>query len=79
VDVEALGHRGERAPDLLQHSVEIAPVSPRRGVVVGRGLEAGPAAVEPVGLVRLVALRARLELGVELARQSAFIFSTSPR
>ena len=42
-----------------------------------RRLEAGPAAVEPVGLVRLVALRG-LELGCRAwLRQAAFISSTS--
>ena len=47
-------------------SVSIAtPVLPRRGSsLVARGLHAGPAAVEPVGAVGLVAL-ARLQLGVE--------------
>ena len=64
VDVEALRHRGDLLADLLQRLERRRRC--RRGAdrPVARGLEPGPAAVEPVGLVRLVAL-ARLELDIE--------------
>ncbi len=51
--------------DVAQHRPASTPVSPRRGSSTSpRGLQARPAAVEPVGLVGPVAL-AGLELGVE--------------
>ena len=66
-------------PIVLQTSAMSTPViAAARIVAFGAGLQAGPAAVEPVGLVRLVALAgfdARLRGD---ARQSAFILSTSP-
>ena len=64
VDVEALRHRGELPADLLQRLDRDAGVAAARIVDRAGGLHAGPAAVEPVGLVGLVAL-ARLQLGVE--------------
>src|SRR5258707_14885529 len=65
VDMEALRHLGDLAADILQRLDRDAGVAAARIVAHRRGgFHAGPAAVEPVGVVRLVAL-ARLLLGVE--------------
>src|SRR5215813_12254347 len=64
VDVEILRHRRDLAADLLQLLDSEAGIAAARVVGHFRDLEAGPAAVEPIRLVRLVAL-ARLLLGVE--------------
>ncbi len=78
VDVEAVRHLGDLAADFLQrlerHAGRCRGADHRH---VAGDLHARPAAVEPVGLVRLVAL-AGLVLGIEPARHSAFILSTSP-
>ena len=57
VDVEALRNRGERLADLLDGLDRIAGLAAARIVrILAHGLEARPAAVEPVGLVGLVVL-----------------------
>ena len=61
---EALRDRGDLLADLAQFFQRDAGVSAARVLDLAGHLETGPAAVEPVGLVRLVAA-ARLELGVE--------------
>jgi hypothetical protein len=66
VDVEALRHRGDLEPISRRRSTATPGLAAARIVhVLAHGLEAGPAAVEPIGLVGLVALSA-LELAVEL-------------
>ena len=69
VDVEALRHRGELLAHVLQRLDRDAGVAAARIVDRAGDLHAGPAAVEPVGVVGLVAL-ARLLLGVEPVRAS---------
>src|SRR5207247_4769468 len=64
VGMKALRHRGDLLSDLAQLLDREAGVAAPRIVRHLRDLEAGPAAVEPVGFVRAIAL-ARLELGVE--------------
>src|SRR5665647_3944946 len=64
VNGEALRNRGDLLADLAQRCERDAGIAAARVLGIARRLEAGPAAVEPVGLVGLVALR-RLEFGVE--------------
>ena len=64
VHVEPIGHRCDLLADFAQHVRLDAGIAAARIVGVGGGLQAGPAAVEPVGLVRLVALP-RLVFGLE--------------
>ena len=64
VDVEAVRHPGDGLADCLELVDRQAGIAAARIVGVLRSLEAGPAAVEPIGLVGLVAL-AGLELGFE--------------
>ena len=64
VDAETIRHLGDPAADVLQHRcIDTGDAATRVFFLVG-DLEAGPFAVEPVGLVRLVA-GAGLELGIE--------------
>src|SRR5581483_8115977 len=63
-NVEALRRRGDLPADALERLGPNPGVAPPRIVAGARDLHAGPAAVEPVGAVRPVAL-ARLELCVE--------------
>src|ERR1700759_3392305 len=64
VDTEAVRHLGDLAADLLEHrGIDTGDAATCVFFLVGN-LEASPFAVEPVGLVRLVA-GAGLELGVE--------------
>ena len=65
VDVEVRRHLGEADADLLQLPDRDAGDAASRRVAGLGGLEAGPDAVEPVGLVGAVG-RARLELDLEL-------------
>ena len=64
VNAEALRHLGDLAADILQRRDIDAGDAAARIVLLARGLEAGPLAVEPVGLVRLVA-GAGLEFDIE--------------
>ena len=66
MQMEIRRQRGDLLADLLERGDVDAGLAAARIVGVARGLEAGPAAVEPVGLVGAVALRG-LELGVEAA------------
>ena len=78
MDLEIVRHAGDLLADLLQLGDIDAGDAAARIVAFGAGLHAGPAAVEPVGLVRLVAL-AGFQLGFEARGASRrFIFSTSP-
>src|SRR6516162_7500702 len=64
VNAETIRHLGDLAADLLEdRQIDAGDAAPRILFLVGE-LKAGPLAVEPVGLVRLVA-RAGLELGIE--------------
>ena len=64
VNPEAVGHLGDLAADILQHGdIDAGDAAARVFFLVG-DLEAGPFAVEPVGLVGLVA-GAGLEFGIE--------------
>src|SRR5687767_13470213 len=64
VNMEAVRHVGDGLADRLEFVDRQAGIAAARIVGVLRSLEAGPAAVEPISLVRLVAL-AGLELGFE--------------
>src|SRR5438309_297270 len=64
VDVEILRHRGDLRADLAQRLDRDPGLATWRVIMVARGLDLGPAAVEPVGAVGAVAL-ARFELGIE--------------
>ena len=64
VGVEARREGGDLLTDLLERLERRAGLAAARIVVVARRRHAGPAAIEPVGAVGLVAL-ARLELGIE--------------
>src|SRR5262249_25881922 len=55
VEVKAVGNAHEGRADLLQELGRDAGIA--AAVVVGGGGETGPGAFEPIGLVRLVALR----------------------
>src|SRR3954469_24897126 len=62
VNPETIGHLGDLAADFLQDSdIDARDAAARVLFLIGR-LEARPFAIEPVGLVRLVAA-ARFELG----------------
>ena len=78
VDVEALRHRRDLLADLAQLGERDAGIAAARIVGFARRLQARPAAVEPIGLVRLVAAAPASNSASRRARQSAFIFSTSP-
>ena len=79
VDVEAFRHRRDLAADLRQRLDRDAGIAAARIVGIARRLHAGPAAVEPVGLVRACSPAPASNSASSRARQSAFIFSTSPR
>ena len=64
VDMEALRHRADLLADVLERLDRNAGDAAARIVEVARRLHAGPAAVEPIGTVGLVAL-ARFQLDVE--------------
>ena len=64
VCAKAIGHFGDLAADILQDGdIDAGDAAARILFLIG-GLETGPFAIEPVGLVRLVA-GAGLELGIE--------------
>src|SRR5882762_375472 len=65
VNVETLGHRGEVAADPFQFFERDAGDAAARRIAHLGDLDAGPGAVEPVGLVGAVTLPG-LELGFEL-------------
>src|SRR3982074_3148798 len=60
---ETVGHLGDPAADILEYRDIDAGNAAARIFFLVRRLEAGPLAVQPVGLVGLVA-RTRLELGI---------------
>src|SRR6516165_3809826 len=65
VQVETLRYRGDLRSDFFERRERSAGMAAARVVGVASRLDIGPAAVEPIGAVRLVAL-ARFELGIEL-------------
>ena len=71
VDVEALRHGRDLLADLAQLADVDAGIAAARILDSAGDLEPRPAAVEPVGLVRLVAQR-RLEFGIELGAPVGF-------
>src|SRR4029079_15716072 len=64
VNVEALRHRGELVAHLPQRLRGDAGAAATEGIDGACGLHSRPAAIQPIGIVGLVAL-ARLLLGVE--------------
>ncbi len=64
VDMQLLGHFGELAADLAQRLQRHGGGAAPRPVAGLGHLDAGPGAVEPVGLVGAV-VRARLEFGLQ--------------
>jgi hypothetical protein len=75
VDFEALRNRRELLADSF--SASSARRSCRGALVLVVGLQARPLPVQPVGLVRLVALADASNSPSRCSRQSAFIFSNS--
>src|SRR6266849_1332357 len=64
MSMEPLRDRGDVPADVLEHAQGRAGLAAARIVGIARRLHAGPAAVEPIRAVGLVAL-ARLQLGIE--------------
>src|SRR5215470_6915470 len=65
VQVETLRYRRDLRPDLFERRERDAGMAAARVIGIARRFDVGPAAVEPVGAVCLVAL-ARFERGIEL-------------